>query len=216
MRPFFNYKECQIMNALHVFAVVLVGYLIGSIPFAVLVSRVYGVNILEHGSRNPGASNVKRVLGRKAGNLCFIFDALKGFVSAGWPLMPLIDSAYPCRLAILGLFSSILGHSFSVFLRFRGGKGVATTMGGLLALTPLVLGLSLVVWLIAFYGFRYVSVASICFGISLPLAGWLLHSNGEEIIFTAVIATLIVVRHRTNLRRLLAGTEHRFVKGSGS
>ena len=177
---------------------------------------VVGQGVWKHMQRN------RRALERRLGvriemqRAAVHFDALKGFVSAGWPLMSLIDSAYPCRLAILGLFSSILGHSFSVFLRFRGGKGVATTMGGLLALTPLVLGLSLVVWLIAFYGFRYVSVASICFGISLPLAGWLLHSNGEEIIFTAVIATLIVVRHRTNLRRLLAGTEHRFVKGSES
>ena len=200
------------MDSLQVLAVVVSGYLIGSIPVGVLIARSRGVDIFEHGSGNPGASNVKRVLGRKAGNLCFIFDALKGFVSAGWPLTLIVNAAHPLWLAILGLLSSILGHSFSVFLKFRGGKSVATTMGGLLAITPLVLLASLVVWLGVFYICRYVSVASMCFGISLPVASLLLQRTGEEISLTAFIAVLILVRHRTNVSRLLEGSEFRFTK----
>ena len=200
------------MTVLHVVLVVLFGYLVGSIPFAVIIARSRGIDILQHGSGNPGASNVSRVIGRKAGVLCFFLDALKGFVGAGLPLTPLLDSPDPFNLALFGLAACILGHSLSIFLRFRGGKAVATTIGGLLLLTPQVLVISLGVWLAVYLASRYVSVASVIFGFSLPVIGWILQRRGEEVIFGVLIALFIVVRHRSNLSRLLAGREHRFAK----
>lgn len=200
------------MTVFHTALVILFGYLVGSIPFAVVIARSRGIDILQHGSGNPGASNVNRVIGRKAGFLCFLLDALKGFVSAGLPRTLLIDSPDPFKLALFGLAAGILGHSFSIFLGFRGGKAVATTIGGLLVLTPLVLVISLGVWLVVFFAIRYVSLASMAFGISLPLTGWLLQRSDIEIIFTFLIALFIIVRHRSNLSRLLAGEERRFTK----
>ena len=200
------------MTVLHAVLVVLFGYLVGSIPFAVIIARSRGIDILQHGSGNPGASNVSRVIGRKAGVFCFFLDGLKGFVGAGLPLTLLIDSSDPSNLALFGLAACILGHSFSIFLGFRGGKAVATTIGGLLLLTPLVLVISLGVWLAVYLASRYVSVASVIFGFSLPVIGWILQRRGEEVIFGVLIALFIVVRHRSNLSRLLAGREYRFTK----
>lgn len=200
------------MIALDIILVILFGYLVGSIPFAVVIARSFGIDILKHGSGNPGASNVNRIIGRPAGVLCFFLDALKGFVSAGWALTPLIDSPHSYKLALFGLAACILGHSFSIFLKFHGGKAVATTIGGLLVLTPLVLGISLCVWVVVYFAFRYVSVASMAFGVTLPVTGWIFQRSGEEIIFTVLIGIFIVVRHRSNFSRLFSGTEHRFSK----
>lgn len=200
------------MTAIDTILVILFGYLVGSIPFAVVISRSYGIDIFQHGSGNPGASNVNRVIGRPAGFLCFFLDALKGFVSAGWPLTPLIDSPYSYKLALFGLAACILGHSFSIFLKFHGGKAVATTIGGLLILTPLVLGISLCIWVVAYFVSRYVSVASMAFGVALPVTAWIFQRSGEEIIFTVLIALFIIVRHRSNFSRLLSGMEHGFSK----
>lgn len=191
--------------------VALVGYLIGSISFAVIIARRMGVDILKEGSGNPGATNVKRVLGKQAGNLCFALDFLKGLVAVGWPMMPFMSDSNGLHLGIVGLIAAILGHSFSLFLKFKGGKGVATTMGGLLALAPLVLILGLLIWVAVFYGTRYVSLASICFGVSLPLTGMFLTSGDLWLmLFLVSLAVLIVVRHKANIQRLLNGTENRF------
>ncbi len=201
------------------------GYLLGAIPFAVIVARRYGVDILKAGSGNPGATNVKRVVGKGPGNVVFALDFLKGFVAAGWPLL-VWPGAEGGQLAVLGLVAAILGHSFSVFIRFRGGKGVATTMGGLLACMPVVVLIGLLVWVVAFYGTRFVSVASLLFGVSLPVSAALLPKLAERLgsgsallalpslyfWFAVLLAVLIVVRHRENIKRLCAGTEHRFVK----
>jgi len=195
---------------LEILIVVVAGYLIGSVSFAVIIAKQRGVDILKEGSGNPGATNVKRVLGKKAGNLCFGLDFLKGLVAAGWPLLPFLGFSEPVHLGILGLIAAILGHSFSCFLGFRGGKGVATTMGGLLALAPLVLVLGLLTWVVLFYTSRYVSLASLGFGISLPLTGIFLTGDRWLVAFLVALAVLIVVRHRSNIQRLLNGTENRF------
>ena len=191
------------------FAIVcIVGYLLGAISFAVIIARSRGVDIFAEGSGNPGATNVKRVLGRKLGNIVFALDAAKGLVAAGWPL---IAYAGDVRLGIAGLVSAILGHSFSVFLKFRGGKGVATTIGGLAALMWPVLLVGLLVWLVAFYMTKVVAIASILFAVSLPFATAVLYSAGDlRFYLTLLLSLLIVYRHRSNVQRLLQKKENRF------
>ena len=124
------------MTVVSILLITIIGYLLGAISFAVIIARSKGVDIFKEGSGNPGATNVKRILGKKWGYTVFSLDALKGFTAAGLPLIVYGD----VRLAVIGLIAAILGHSFSVFFKFRGGKGVATTIGGLLALMcPVVL-----------------------------------------------------------------------------
>jgi len=197
------------MNIFEIIAVSVIGYLIGSIPFAVIIARRHGVDILKAGSGNPGATNVKRTLGKRAGNLCFLLDFLKGLVAAGWPLLGASD---PIGLGVLGLIAAIGGHSYSCFIGFKGGKGVAVTMGGLLALAPIILLIGLVVWLGVFYSTRYVSLASICFGVCLPILAMGFDKESVLTAFLFGIAALIVYRHRGNIQRLFAGNEHRFTK----
>lgn len=188
--------------------VVLVGYFLGAISFAVIVARGQGVDIFKEGSGNPGATNVKRVLGAKWGNTVFALDALKGFIAAGWPLLVYGGDN---RLAVIGLIAAILGHSFSIFLKFRGGKGVATTIGGLLALMWAVLLIGLVIWLIVFYSSKMVALASILFALSLPVSAYFIHGTQDPRFYLGLIlAVLIVVRHRSNIARMFGGKENKF------
>tara|TARA_R100000027_G_scaffold20938_1_gene15126 strand:+ start:2086 stop:2697 length:612 start_codon:yes stop_codon:yes gene_type:complete len=195
---------------------ILIGYLFGSLSFAVWIAKAKGVNILKEGSGNPGATNVKRVLGKKAGNTVFFLDFLKGCAAVGIGLWIAGDPG-----GIAGAVGAVLGHSASIFIGFRGGKGVAVTMGALLVLMPLVLLTGLAVWALTFNLSRYVSLASILFAVSLPISALVLNWVGWPvslplIVFAAVIAVLIVVRHRSNLVRLINGEEHKFSKKSQS
>ena len=199
------------MSPLIAYAIVIVaGYLAGSVSFAVLLTKAKGINIFEVGSGNPGATNVLRILGKKYGYACFLLDALKGVVAVligfGLTLRTGVDAQ---GLGIAGLFAAILGHSFSVFLNFRGGKGVATTVGGLFALMPEVMLVGAVVWLAVFFIWRYVSLASIVLAFSLPPAEWYFNYDRLGLGLCLVLAVLIIVRHRSNIQRLLAGTENR-------
>ena len=210
--------------AIGVFA--LLGYLIGSVNFAVLVAKKHGVDILKAGSGNPGATNVKRVLGKGPGNLVFALDALKGLVGTGLPhLLLKVDLGLPAAEAetlflvgIAGFVGTLLGHCFSCFLGFKGGKGVASTIGGLLVLLPIPILIGAATWGLVFAASRYVSLASIALGVSLPLSCWLLplatslKFGPAEFWFAAAIAAFNVWTHRSNVGRLLAGTENRFVK----
>lgn len=208
------------MNAFNIISVLVVGYLLGAIPCAVLIARSRGVDIFKAGSGNPGATNVKRVLGKAPGNLCFALDFLKGLVAAGWPILGQFSPDYHANLAIetnlgiLGLIAAILGHSYSVFIGFRGGKGISTTMGGLLALSAPVLICAILVWIAAFYSSRYVSVASLAFGISLPILGLIFHAPATLVLFLLLLTLLITWLHRANIQRLRNGTENRFAKTS--
>ena len=203
--------------AIGIFA--LLGYLIGSVNFAVLVSKKHGIDILKEGSGNPGATNVKRVLGKGPGNLVFALDVLKGFVGAGLPhLLLRID---PSQTAIKDLFfvvcvagfvGTLLGHCFSCFLKFKGGKGVASTIGGLLVLLPLPILIGAALWLIVFVLSRYVSLASLALGVSLPVSCFFLKLGESQFWFAAAIAAFNLWTHRSNIGRLLNGTENRFVK----
>jgi len=202
----------------------LLGYLIGSVNFAVLVAKKHGVDILQEGSGNPGATNVKRVLGKGPGNLVFALDALKGFVGAGLPYLLLRVEDNPTAadirftICVAGFVGTLLGHCFSCFLKFKGGKGVASTIGGLLVLLPIPILIGAAVWGLVFTLSRYVSLASIALGVSLPLSCWLLPlctklTFGQpEFWFAAAIAAFNVWTHRSNIGRLLTGTENRFVK----
>ena len=192
----------------------LIGYFLGSINFAVLVAKYKGLDLFSLGSGNPGATNVKRTMGAFWGNTVFLLDFSKGYLAVflTQSILGLEGFNYDL-LGILGLLGAILGHSFSIFLKFRGGKGVATTMGGLLALMPWVLVLGLVAWLIVFFSTRVVAMASIVFAISLPISFYFLHDLPDvRWIFCIVLAILIVVRHYSNIQRLLSGNEHDFSK----
>ncbi len=202
--------------------VVVFGYFVGSISFAVLVARKYRVDIFSVGSGNPGATNIMRTLGRGPGITCFLLDALKGAVAAvaGFMLArygevavaPLEAGAVVTgdMLAVTGLIAAILGHSYSVFLRFRGGKGVATTVGGLFVVLPLVMGVGVLVWGMIFLTTRYVSLASLLLGFSLPITSLMLGQPLWQTLFCLGLALIVGVRHRSNLQRLLQGREARF------
>ena len=196
----------------------VIGYFLGAIPFGYLVARSKGVNIFEVGSKNPGATNVRRVLGSGPGNLVFALDALKGAAAVGWPLVwrtitarnhadePLYQiDLLPMMVA--GLVGALLGHSFSCFTRFKGGKGVATGAGGFFVLFPMGALVALVVWLLTAAITRYVSLASMLAAVALTVAAWVLHARPLILGICAVVTLFIVVRHRANLGRLFAGTE---------
>ena len=199
----------------------LVGYLLGSVNFAVLVAKRYGIDILKEGSGNPGATNVKRVLGKGPGNLVFALDALKGAAGTYLPFL-LADALSPgaprFEVLVAGLAGTLLGHCFSCFLGFKGGKGVASTIGGLLVLLPIPIVIGAALWAIAFYATRYVSVASLALGLSLPLSCWLLPKftslqfGAAQLIFAGAIALFNVWTHRSNIGRLLRGEENKFTK----
>jgi glycerol-3-phosphate acyltransferase PlsY len=189
----------------------LIGYAIGSIPFAVLIAKTKGIDILREGSGNPGATNVKRVLGKKYGNLVFCLDFLKGLLpvfiaKTYFQLHPnLANNA--CAALLAGLVS---GHSFSLFLKFHGGKGVATTIGGLAVLMPGVIFLGIILWYSVFTITRFVSLASLCFALSLPLNVYLFGYQREIIRLAFFLTIIIFLRHISNIHRLWNGVENRF------
>lgn len=184
----------------------VVGYLLGALPFGYLVARAKGVNIFEVGSKNPGATNVRRVLGSGPGNLVLFLDALKGAAASGWPLF-FVAAEHQLAVGITGLVASILGHSFSCFTGFRGGKSVATGAGGFLMIFPVGMGIAFVVFVLTLAIFRYVSLGSMLGALALPVSALVLHRPAMLVVVSALIALFVIVRHRTNISRLLAGTE---------
>ena len=200
-------------------AVTILGYLLGSIPFGVLIAKKYGVDIYQVGSGNPGATNVLRQIGKTAGYSVFILDFLKGLVATVWFLLPIFSFSGDITLGLWGLPAAVLGHTLPLFAKFRGGKGVATAMGGLLGVMPVCLLIGLVCWVVIFFSTRYVAIASIGFGASLPIYSlvdyWTGNPDSRQIgtVFLAfLVMGWIVWRHRENLVRLKAGTENRFEK----
>ena len=203
----------------------LTGYLLGSINFAVLVAKSNGVNILEEGSGNPGATNVKRVLGKGAGNLVFGLDVFKGAVGTFLPFFIIwglnthwegnvdeFNTAFQNAdtIFIASFVATIIGHCYSIFLGFKGGKGVASTIGGLIIILPWPILIGLIIWVIAFYSTKYVSVASMLLGVSLPISCLIRGDSKSEIIFALAIAAFNIWTHRANIDRLRQGTESRF------
>ncbi|HAF02194.1 MAG TPA: acyl-phosphate glycerol 3-phosphate acyltransferase [Spartobacteria bacterium] len=198
--------------------VVLVGYLIGSVPAGYLAGCIAGIDIRKVGSGNIGATNVLRILGKRYGYPVFLFDFLKGVAAVEMSIL-IFDSYHPAAsrelYGILGGVSSVIGHSYPVWLNFKGGKGVATTAGVVFALIPFAALVMCVVWVAAFQASRYVSVASIAAAIALPVTvGALLYfeqlNKPVLLYFSIWLAAVVIVRHRSNVSRLLNGTEPRF------
>jgi acyl phosphate:glycerol-3-phosphate acyltransferase len=200
--------------------IVILCYLIGSFPSGYLVGKSRGIDIRQHGSGNIGATNVLRVMGKKWGYLVFLCDSLKGFlaVKLGVLLAAAAGTGADATLAgVVGGICCIIGHNYTVWLGFKGGKGIATSIGVLLAIVPiLIVVIVLLVWLAVFFIWKYVSLASICAALSLPLAVLILfplvaHGNyWVLVIFSIIVAALAVWRHRSNIDRLLEGRENRF------
>lgn len=192
------------------------GYLLGALPFGYLVARAHGVDIFKAGSGNPGATNVKRVLGAKAGNTVLVLDVLKGAAATAWPLLPSVDVERSWVLSLIGVVAAVVGHAFSVFTRFKGGKSVATAAGGLLVLIPGACLVGGVTWVVVFYASRYVSLASILAAVAVSVASWLLGYPVAVAAIASALALFVIARHRDNIRRLLDGTENRFARKSGT
>jgi glycerol-3-phosphate acyltransferase PlsY len=185
---------------------VCIAYLVGSIPFGLLVSRALArVDIRRHGSGNIGTANVLRIVGKRAAALTLLGDLLKGF-------LPVVAarSLGVSELWVAGVgLAAVLGHNWPVYLRFAGGKGVATSFGALLAMTPLPALLGLLTWTAVVLVFRYTSLAALIASVCVPPVILFLTGAGPYLAFSLLTALLIFVRHRDNIKRLWAGTEHR-------
>lgn len=210
--------------------VAIAGYLLGSIPTGFLVAKARGIDIRSVGSGNIGATNAMRVLGKPAGILVLLVDAIKGYAACAI-LCPLIYNEIsphyfglyvPFRnepvevqtkyYLIAGIFA-VLGHNYTCWLKFKGGKGIATTAGVYLALTPLAVGVALVVFVFALLMTRYVSVGSISAAIALPATVWILQPHNLFLgIVTTALGVLAIYKHKSNIKRLMQGTENRLGK----
>jgi acyl phosphate:glycerol-3-phosphate acyltransferase len=187
------------------FAVLFAAYILGSIPFSYLVTRIMtGKDIRQMGSKNVGATNVMRTTGRLPGLIALVLDVMKGTTSVlmarcFFPLSPSLPAA-------AGLMAMV-GHSFPLFLRFKGGKSVATGAGAFFALSPYGILSSVGIFAIMLFSFRIVSVASMVGSATFPLFAWLYGSSKEVVILGALSACLILLRHKINLIRLFRGAE---------
>ncbi len=194
----------------------LSAYLLGSIPTGFLLARARGVDIRTVGSGNIGATNVFRILGTPAGVLVLLADASKGLLAV-MVLAPALSSwldpaAGPVArewYRVVAGISAILGHNYTCWLQFHGGKGIATSAGALVALVPWSLLIILGVWVVVFGLTRYVSLASITAAFVLPFATWLTGQNLVLIVLTSAMAVLAIYKHKSNIQRLLNGTENR-------
>ena len=199
------------MNALLI--TVAVSYLLGSVPFGYLLVRIFhGEDVRQSGSGNIGATNVSRK-SPLLGIVTLLLDALKGFAAVALALR-----LFPAPAWLFGMaaFAAILGHTFPVWLKFRGGKGVATGLGSFLPLVPRTILVLVSVFVVIFLIFRYVALASVLTVALFPLVAWLLEPyRGAPgmLEFMVAASLLIIARHHENLRRLLAGTEPRFQRG---
>ena len=187
----------------------LLSYLIGAIPTSYLAGRIFrGVDLRDHGSGNLGATNLYRALGWKYAIPVGLLDIAKGVIPVVL-IAPQVSGSQ--RVAAAFGVAAVIGHVYSVFVRFRGGKGVATAAGVMLGLAPLAIAALLVVWAVIVFGTGYVSLGSVVAASLLPLAVWILHPGARELLpIVALVAAAIVWLHRANLRRLLDGTENRF------
>ncbi len=206
----------------------LAAYLLGSIPFGFLAAKAKGVDIRSVGSGNIGATNAMRVLGKPAGIFVLVLDALKGFAAVAW-LAPMIYNwliphysgffryfhdapvEFQIRFYVLAGIFAVLGHNYTCWLKFKGGKGIATTAGVYLALAPWALLIALGVFILALLVSRIVSVASMSAAAALPVVVWVMTPHNVFLgIVTTALGALAIYKHKSNIRRLMAGTENRF------
>ena len=196
---------------------VLLAYAFGSIPWGALIAKFHGLDIRRYGSGNIGATNVRRLLGRDWGILCFVLDFLKGLVPVGVAFW--LERRYAVEPGLLPVFAAgaaVAGHVWPFTLEFKGGKGVATAIGALIALAPWSVAVGLLGWLAVFRLARYVSLASVCAAVLVPVSALVERMvrgdtpGAPVVVLLVVLAALIVFRHRSNLSRLRQGTEYRF------
>ena len=202
-------------------AVILVGsYILGSIPFGYLAGRFAGIDIRKFGSGNIGATNAVRVLGKKYGYPVFALDFLKGFGAVRISMLmasgPPPGWNSPEIFGIAAAISCVIGHSYPPWLKFKGGKGVATSAGTLFALAPMVGFIGVAIWMVTFWVTRYVSLASVTAAVALPIVilavSWRNENAKAIFYFSVCVAAVVIWRHRSNLSRLLSGTEPRFTR----
>lgn len=200
---------------------IFIAYVCGSLPFGYWAGKLKGIDIRKHGSGNIGATNVIRVMGKKIGVPVFILDMLKGLaptmLAEWWMRRSGAGDNVATLVAVLCGAASVLGHMFTFWLGFKGGKGVATSAGVLLGLAWMSLLVGFAVWLIVYYSSRYVAMASIGAAMAIPVAmavimTWQHRWNFVLLGLGLVMGTLVVVRHRSNIARLLSGTENKFTK----
>jgi glycerol-3-phosphate acyltransferase PlsY len=188
--------------------ILLLAYIVGSIPFAAIVAKILGTpNPAQHGSKNPGATNMMRIAGKKAGIFTFLGDSLKGFLFL--ELLSIILPKYNYSLNEVQVFCSlcaiflVLGHIYSIFLKFKGGKGVATTLGVLFVLNPIIGLLVVCSWVIVFAVFRISGLSAIVSCILLPIYTYYIYGNNVIFGTTLVLSTLILFKHKSNLLHLV-------------
>ena len=179
----------------------VVSYFLGSIPTGYLWAKARGIDIRAVGSGNIGATNVMRTLGKGPGIAVLLIDALKGFVPV------FLAAHWGAGLQIVCCVAVIAGHNWTCWLKFKGGKGIATSSGAMLAMLPIPFLCVLIVWGIVFAASRYVSLASILAAATLPVATWWF--NRDLVWFTGIISAVAILKHRANIQRLVAGTENR-------
>ncbi len=194
--------------------VVVISYLLGATPSGYLVGKACGIDVRTAGSGNIGATNVVRILGRNAGAVVLTADALKGFVAARWiPLLAL--HLFPSlatpreNLALVGGVAAILGHVYTFWLYFKGGKGIATSGGVVMAWAPLACLTALAVWGLVLAISKYVSMASIAAAVVLPFAVWFWNGSTTMTLAMTGLSLLAIYKHKMNIQRLLKGTERR-------
>jgi glycerol-3-phosphate acyltransferase PlsY len=201
--------------------IAVAAYLLGSIPTGYLVACARGIDIRTVGSGNIGATNVFRILGKPAGIFVLVADGLKGFAACAW-LVDFVIQLFAVapgqieNLKIVAGITAVLGHNFTCWLKFKGGKGIATSAGVYFALAPRAAGIALGTWGGVFALGRYVSVASIAAAVALPTAVWLTKDSLLLQIVTTVLGLLAIFKHRGNIQRLLNGTEQRFGQKSAT
>jgi len=201
--------------------VALLAYLLGSLPTGYIAGRLVGVDIRKVGSGNVGATNVTRVLGKRFGYPVFLVDFAKGLAAVMLAVIMAKAAQSSAQFvdlcAAIGAICSLMGHSYSIWLGFRGGKGVTTLMGALFGIDWMTSLIVCVVWIVVFEATRYVSLASIAAAVALPIAVAIMLFLKElptpiPLYFSFCLGAIVVLRHRSNLSRLVKGTEPRFVR----
>jgi len=195
-------------------ALAIGAYVLGSIPTGYLIAQAKGIDIRTVGSGNIGATNVFRFLGKPAGVFVLVFDGLKGFAACAWLADTLLQTFHlnPGNTDYLRLVAGlavVLGHNYTFWLNFKGGKGIATSAGVLAAIVPWALLIILSLWIILFALTRYVSVGSLAASFTLPFATWLTTKSWTLTLVTAAMGALAIYKHKGNIQRLLSGTENR-------
>jgi glycerol-3-phosphate acyltransferase PlsY len=200
-----------------------IAYLLGSIPTAVWIGKAWhGVDVREHGSKNAGATNTFRVLGKKPGITVLIIDIIKGFLAVSMPIFfyvagyfstSIISNDEIIYMQIIGAFAAVIGHVFPLFANFKGGKGVATSLGVIIGIHPPAALLCVLLFLIIFIIFHYVSLGAICASVAFPLTIIFIFevNNIGLIIFSITLGSVVILAHRKNIGRLIKGEESKMM-----